>query len=318
MSIILGNDILPGELIVFEGPDNCGKSTQLKLVGKELKQRLREKYDTDVNIYYFKFPQRGKLYGDMIYYMLLHKENYNFLYDEDRKLFSQLQYNDKLDGLQHLHQLLSQDNTIVLLDRFTLSARIYDAVNEYIHNYKICIPYTKVSNGIYVDGKYEAIFSEASMHFFKDIFKDIFLAPKNTYEILEHNLFNTFHVIFRSCDAISQIVEETRKLDQYEDNSLFKEVVNSIYNNITYYEEFYKDFIQQKHLHSCTTICPYIQKGKYTMVDTTELIFKQMQNASGTKKYTTQDMYEFMKNYRPVSSITSDITDKIIAYLNKN
>jgi thymidylate kinase len=128
-----------GKLIIFEGPDNSGKTTQMNIVPEKFANLLKERDNKKITYTKFKFPQANSLYGKLICHMLYNKTTYDLNKLENINLFSQLQPDDKLGGFKKISLLLDEYD-YVFIDRFTLSSKIYDGASYYLLHNKTYIP----------------------------------------------------------------------------------------------------------------------------------------------------------------------------------
>jgi thymidylate kinase len=231
-----------GKLIVFEGPDNCGKTTQIKYLCTYLQSQ-------NITFTTYKFPRYDSLYGNMIKYMLYNKDKFDIIHNlKDMNNFSYIQLQDKLDGINELYKLL-RENQYVILDRYTLSSRIYDSSSRYLF-YNESIKLEK-----FIDSNDEGLYYFLSNWVFSFDYRDNYYKQlfENGYSILEHPFFDIYHVIFKGCPELKRITQKERFLDNYESNTLFTKLVTWAYNNIT------------KNTHH------FFENNKYITVDTTYL-----------------------------------------------
>jgi dTMP kinase len=105
-------DKMTGKLIVIEGLDGSGKSTQIEL----LKKRLEEKR---INYSYIHFPRLNKgVYGELIAEFL--RGEYGSIEDVHPKLVALLFANDRKEHLEEMNLWL-HNGFIVLCDRYVNS-----------------------------------------------------------------------------------------------------------------------------------------------------------------------------------------------------
>jgi thymidylate kinase len=310
-------------IIVFEGPDNCGKSTQLsRIIGKINSERPH------IKCHNYKFPNYDSMYGNRIKYMLNHKDEYDLRGNIcDMDLFSELQINDKLLLLYYFDESCSNDNVCYcFLDRYTLSSRIYDAVSRAllpegkdeddllsILDYK-----PKYSNGIYIEDTNKQI-TDRITHFIKTYVYDPhqtyvnnkYLADRIAlgYGILEHKCYDIKHVYFRSCKALERLASKERELDQYEDDDIFKKIINTIYNFIPNYHHGDKGPI------------PLIASNKsWIVIDTTLILTKVLHLGTKEDGLSEKDegvMYRFCRDYPDASLdiVTREATNALYEIL---
>ncbi len=108
---MMGDDVKKGLLIVFEGTDGTGKSTQLQLLYEVLR---RKNYPVIAT----REPTEGK-YGQEIRQLYKNREKYS--YEEELELFL-------ADRKEHVDQLLTSAlnrGKIILCDRYFLSTAAY-------------------------------------------------------------------------------------------------------------------------------------------------------------------------------------------------
>jgi thymidylate kinase len=218
-----------GKLIVFEGPDNCGKTTQLALVAEEFARVVKEKDNKEITYKIFKFPRSHSFYGKLIYHMLYNiDKNYSLDTIENINLFAQLQLDDKLEMFKEISNLLEECDYI-FLDRFTLSSRIYDAASYYLLNTKVDISFLKNNqnpNNLH-DFLEDWVFTK-EFNYLNVNLREKF---KYLYNILNHSFFAIQYVLFKSCPTLERISCDERPPDQYE-RGTFKEFISIIYDYI--------------------------------------------------------------------------------------
>lgn len=105
------------KIISFEGSDNCGKSTQISLVAKEL---TRKGFSVKTQ----KFPVYGSDTGVIIGQMLHEGYKGDLL---KTVAFAYLQCKNKLDWLEQEFNR-GELFDFLLLDRFVLSSKVYDEI----------------------------------------------------------------------------------------------------------------------------------------------------------------------------------------------
>lgn len=103
-----------GKLVIFEGSDMCGKTTQLNYLKNLLKSNGK-------SVATFKYPLDSK-YGRNIYKLFGNKKI--SVAERNYKLM-QLEVLDKLDSISVIVEAMKK-NDYVLLDRYVLSQIIYD------------------------------------------------------------------------------------------------------------------------------------------------------------------------------------------------
>jgi hypothetical protein len=270
-----------GNLIVFEGPDSCGKSTQISLLCKYLAQKDK---------YYriFKFPRYNTMYGKMIKNMLYNKDDFNILHNvKDMNTFSYLQIQDKLDGIKSIFEAL-ETNNYVILDRYTLSSRIYDAAIRFCLNNDLKVgdvpKFNDDNNDALNTFLNDWIFSsEYRESHYKALFEDAF-------SVLENPLLNVYHVLFKSCPMIEYITRAKRVLDSYEEESTIKKLVTWTYDNIS---NIYN--LENRH--------HFFKRDRYITVDTTRLVndFQGIETqfdvcSNIINNYIVKELFGIMKN----------------------
>jgi thymidylate kinase len=315
-----------GSLIVFEGPDNSGKSIQLDLVAKKLHNIFNERENRRITTYCTKFPRYGSLYGQLINHMMYHKEEYDLLQNpSDMDLYSDLQMKDKLEGVQPIFQML-KNTDFVFCDRYTLSSRIYDAVPRLLMGRGIDPEDIKHWKANYSNGnrfyknKHQMIklYNLINSWVFNILYfeESINRQFKLYYDTLEHKYFNITHVLFRSCKTLERITAERRKVDQYEEESLFKSFVNIIYDNIPDAIEYYRE----------TKIHPRFIDIPYIVSDLSLLLSKELKislsewnDGSKELKHYQELMYKYctVNANKTVEIVTNDIAEKLYTSLKK-
>jgi hypothetical protein len=239
-----------GKLIVFEGPDHCGKSTQVKKL-----------YSKFYNSALIKYPRyEDSIYGAMIKQMLYDK-NITLLKDEKcMEKFFYLQLMDKLSSVDLIFNLLKERDTVIL-DRYTLSGRIYDTVLTYLLRCKADFEFTPENEHKIKDYmEYylrEWAFSNAFRGpYYNNIFED-------GLSILENNVYDIYHILFRSSNRIEKIINDnngkclTKEKDNYENNYILPTMIKYVYNNIENAIGF------KGH--------PFFSENKYIFVDTDKI-----------------------------------------------
>jgi hypothetical protein len=271
--------MLQGRLIVFEGPDNCGKSTQFCKLSSYLKEENKSHT-------LYKFPRYDRLYGEIIRNMLYNKKDFDILHNiSDMNKFSYFQLQDKLDAIRDIHESL-KTNDYVILDRYTLSSRIYDAASRF------CLKNNIEPSDFFEENEKtlrtflnEWIFSSDYREpYHKSVFED-------AYSILENPVFDTYHVLFKTCPEIENITKMRRSLDAYEEESTLKNLVSWAYDNIT---NVYR--LENKH--------HFFKKDKYITVDSTALM-----NNLDKDQPSSDDCREVIHNY-----IVSELFNKLESF----
>jgi hypothetical protein len=218
-----------GKLIVFEGPDHCGKSAQ----ANELCKRLTK---NNLNFAFVKYPRyEDSIYGAMIRHML-YDNNINLLNDEKcMDQFSYLQLMDKLNSVDYIYKLLNEHD-FVILDRYTLSGRIYDSSIRYLLRCKADFDFTPENK--------DKIKEYMEYYLREWAFSNVFRGPyynhlfEDGLSILENNLYDIYHILFRSSTYIETIVgydnktNRDKERDNYENNYILPTVIKYVYDNI--------------------------------------------------------------------------------------
>lgn len=104
-----------GKLVIFEGPDMCGKTTQLKYLKNLLEANGK-------SVATFKYPLVDSKYGRNIYKLFGNKKI--SVAERDCEIM-RLEVLDKLDSVSAIVKAMKK-NDYVLLDRYVLSQIIYD------------------------------------------------------------------------------------------------------------------------------------------------------------------------------------------------
>jgi thymidylate kinase len=320
-------------IIVFEGPDNCGKTTQIPLVQRKLTKKLIDFIITA------KFPNYDSMYGKLIKNMLNNKDKYDLRNNlDDMNLFSLLQLEDKLHFMNSINTNNGDNDGAqlidyyLLLDRYTLSSHIYDGLsrifyNEWVDDYDN-IDNIRKCELKYYNGNCSFKDIKASMKMCKFLQNKIFktdnvftsgygyLKDKIDfgYKMLEHDFFDIKYVYFRSCKAIERITKENRKLDQYEDDQKFTNTIKAIYNLMPDYRN-----IIQTGLDSTTPSDSSIDKS-FIVVDTTRLLSKELclgTEENGLSEEDEEVMYKYCKANSGIvmGMVANDITDKLYEIL---
>jgi hypothetical protein len=307
---------MSGSLIVFEGPDHSGKSTQIEAVANKLKNLI---WDCDRKYIWnsaSKFPRYGLLTGDMINYMIHNKEAYDLKHCKAHMdLFSHLQLQDKIGGIESIYQQLKNSN-FVFLDRYTLSARVYDAAarlmaikgvtEEQIKHWEDALWYHNGAGNGYMGYNATRLYELINSWIFNiTYFTGKAEEFKQGYEFLEHKIFDIHHVLFRSSNALTRIAEEERPMDQYEDDGLFKRFVNCLYDNIPGAIEYYR----LTSSHSPFIDIPYICS------DITQLLIKQfnINIHRETREGIEDKLYGYCKSHEKetLELVADDIAQKL-------
>jgi hypothetical protein len=315
---------MPGSLLVFEGPDHAGKTIQIERVAKKLKILYQTREDKVINYYCTKFPRYELLTGDMVRYMLQHKDKYDLKNCKAHMdLFSHLQLEDKIEGIKSAYQMLKICD-FVFLDRYTLSARIYDAAsrlmaikgidNDQLKRWEDALWFHNGTaneyKGYNTAKLYELINAWVfNIAYFDNGKNETF---KQSYDFLEHKLFNIHHVLFHSSQALARIAEENRPMDQYEDDGLFKRFINCLYDNIPGAIEYYK--ITSSH-------SPFINIP-YICSDINQLLIKQfdINIHRESREGIEEKIYGYCKSHEEAALdlVTDDIAQKIYERFAKN
>lgn len=106
---------LEGKLIVFEGLDGCGKSTQIKRVRNFLEHEL------DYPTVSYHFPTENNLFGKMVHQYLNGEVEGNSYY------IATLYANDRYVERDKIIQAL-EDGMVVFIDRYVYSALAYQSI----------------------------------------------------------------------------------------------------------------------------------------------------------------------------------------------
>lgn len=139
-----------GRLIVFEGPDKCGKSTQIKRAEKSLKLN-------GYNVATFKFPNYKSPTGIKILEMLKDPAVDMICNRDDQMRFANLQIEDKFACKSKFIKLI-EENDFVLLDRFIVASIVYDYVSlTSCYNKSIVKDHTIEEDFVYLRKKYDEI-----------------------------------------------------------------------------------------------------------------------------------------------------------------
>jgi thymidylate kinase len=252
-----------GLIIVFEGPDNSGKSTQINKLLNCLLQKLSEKEKNEQCLLgkpMIKFPQYNTMYGEMINEMLHNTRDYDIVHNlKDMEKFSYLQLQDKLDTVKKIYAILKL-YPYVLLDRYTLSSRIYDAASRFLLKNTLVMDSSNFeeSNKDLLDNFLNNWIFSSVYH--SSYFETLF---ENAFFILENPLFNFYHIIFKSSFILNEKAKREKNLDNYEKESPFKILVDWTYDNITKKDNrFFED-------------------NKYMVVDTDKLIGDNIKDPFG-------------------------------------
>jgi hypothetical protein len=246
-------------IIVFEGPDNCGKTTQINKISNVYKKE----YSTRC-VKMIKFPRYNTLHGAIIKDML-NSDSCDIVNDKKNySIFSQIQLKDKMDALEKdIFPFIYDDKNLfsrkyLFLDRYTLSSRIYDAAKAYIvnngDNIREYINYYKENGKLSSDQMYDFISFIKDWIFGLGYIKDQHLLNEYQlgYNMLENNIFNIVHVIFKSSEIIRGVTKTERDFDQHEKDTVFNGFINYIYDNIT--EPYLYGHVKHRFLDAHNTI----------------------------------------------------------------
>jgi thymidylate kinase len=201
-------------IICFEGPDSCGKTTLLNYVEEVLGNKLIVKR--------FKFPDydgvSGSPYGKQIYNML-HSDKKNFENMDFLEKFAKCQIDDKIAAKEYIVKQ-SKLCDILLLDRFMISPLLYDAATLSCINPSFNI-YRNIDDTIndLFTVFYSSLFDNAlNIIEFLDEFKDI-----------KYFLFDTkqsyMYTTFVGC-------ERRQKNDALDTNTKIQTAVNHLYGSV--------------------------------------------------------------------------------------
>lgn len=200
-------------IIVFEGPDKCGKSTQLE----KTKQSL---IDLGYNVATTKFPEYTGILGDTILEMLC---NPSTLSSDDNKLpkgflFGLYQVINKISSLNWLYNLYycNEKLDFILIDRFQISAEVYD---------KAYCRYCECNNISYNDFKqmYELFYMSLDKVFGEDADK-----------LFEYIVFDKSNIISKLASLHNRTEDSFDSLIYYQDEvaRCFEETVKESKHNI--------------------------------------------------------------------------------------
>jgi thymidylate kinase len=311
---------MSNSIIVFEGPDNCGKSTQIAKTEANLIEKFINSRNRYIATFRSKFPNYNGMYGSLIKHMLTNSQDYDLKSNiDDMNLFSILQADDKINELNEIYRVIkSVDYTF--FDRYTLSSRIYDSVlRSYLYkntyNY-----YSGMTNGKiqYYHGERYIEDSEPLKRlyeffdkwvFTEDYFNDDYLSNKikYNYKLLEHKNFNIKHVLFRSCKALERITKENREFDQYEEDSKVKRMIKTVY-------DFLPDYLEYKSKDNKDEVPT--SYDSWIVIDTTATLSKLLQLGTKEDGLSSSDeevMYNYCKENsgEVINIISNEITDKL-------
>ena len=133
-----------GKLIVFEGLDGSGKSTQARILAEKLAKQ-------DIKCFLTKEPSEGDI-GKLIKETLIHKRTY------DKKVLSSLFVADRLDHILNQEygflRKLNAGNTVIC-DRYYFSNYAYDSIHVplewLIHANSLSASIAKPELNIFID-----------------------------------------------------------------------------------------------------------------------------------------------------------------------
>ena len=210
------------KVIVFEGPDCCGKTTMLKKTAEALTAK-------GYNVRVFKFPSYSGLFGDEILDHLLnwdpHKHTKQECFEKQIE-FSKMLTVNKLDAFKYFCEQ-AKGADYVLVDRFVLSQYVYDIAWKPIID-------KRRKNPFYTEKEVKAISTRAEdvyraySHAFPDIRTVVFTQNPVIKVISEYN-----HELERKSAAAAG-----RRIDQYDSNKEYQKQVAAEFDNIVFNENY--------------------------------------------------------------------------------
>jgi hypothetical protein len=317
-------------IVVFEGPDNSGKSTQVDLVATSLKEKFKREDNKFPLAFCTKFPNYTSMRGKLIKHMLYNPRDYNLRSDiKSMDLFSDLQLEDKLNTMEKITRAF-KSYEYLFVDRYTLSSRIYDGVSRFLRCYHFYFNDIKNTylkslcrdwHDAFINDKHDTIsmcqfvsewiFNLDTIYHNNNYLKD---KIELGYSMLEHDFYNIKYVYFKSCKAIERLTKETRKLDQYENNSVFNNIVKDVYNFMPYYRDMEMPMIENRSQ-------PDIAEDKsWIKVDTTKILSDFLHIKTEENKLSDNDeekIYNYCKENpsESIKLIRDNITNNLYTIL---
>lgn len=207
-------------MIVFEGPDMCGKTTQLDMAYNRLKQEY-------VNVAKWKFPDyTGKCGQDILY----HLKHFNIKNRNAKRALEELRWNS-INMVENKFGAISDSNEdpvpsilydepyehadVILCDRFTASQFVYDIAWIPLLYKKHLFPfmYKKVYRG-----------------FAEDILKRV----NDTIDYYS-KYFDIEFIYFDKSPFIKDHIERTspdRRIDEYDSNTAYQRLVSDLFSTL--------------------------------------------------------------------------------------
>lgn len=198
------------QLLLVEGSDMCGKTFICELM-KEIIEV--DKTIKDTSYKYFKFPQYDQTFGNSIMDHLVHfNPKSKHMFEEREKISNELIIN-KIDSLNKILDEInksSEQNTITVFDRFTMSQLVYDLA--WVTNPKFR-KHIDVSDYYNIKNRYA------------DIVYNLY--KKSLPEGTEISSIYCKSSIYIKC--ISSVEKGLRRIDSYDKNKLYQDTVKILF-----------------------------------------------------------------------------------------
>ena len=224
-------------IVIFEGPDICGKTTSIENFKDFLKDK--KKYE----VYTPRFPNYNEYRGSEI---RAHLDNFDF-YDQFKKerpfsILADLDENsinmmlNKLDviGNHLIKEIKERDSHIVLIDRFVMSQYVYD--HCWIGVFKAAFDFEKCYKEEYIE-KFKKRLAEFE--------EEIYDRARIVWRYFVHKICETFgedvkitHIIFERSNYIKDIFNKQlskglRNYDAYDKMKLYQNLISEQFANLS-------------------------------------------------------------------------------------
>lgn len=226
-----------GLLISFEGGDNSGKSTQMRLVAEELKEK-------GYKVVCLSFPNDESEIGSFIYKCLKNGDVRNI----NNKAFQYLYVADQINMQDKINEYMEK-GYIVILDRYDLSSIVYLLANTMLkHESKIITSlkdkeeYLVLSNKLYVG---QSFLQKPDITLLFDISNE---TMKKRNKLSDENEKNTLLMeqTLSLYKLIPFIVRDTRKYIIIDANQRKERVCDDILFNLKINE--FEEYIDREYL----------------------------------------------------------------------
>lgn len=219
-------------LIVFEGPDMCGKSTHVDSVIKMLDEK-------GFKFKYVKFPVYDGYMGEEI---LDHLKNFDVFKGSLTEAIEDLTYhaaNLWVNKIAHMNSIKQDGYCGAIVDRFDLSQFIYDAAWLPI--------FKKINNSYIFCAKSEKEIKRILRKFFDKAVE----RALTTHNLYEKSGYDIWYVLFKSSSYVKYMatLDSSRRYDKYDENDYYQNRISNIFDLITNNPELSVKFALSKDLY---------------------------------------------------------------------